>query len=385
MKVIAFFVICSLAAFAGITPGNADNVRRAGDTMSGNLDMGTNSLLNIYRATITGPTNTYAVTTAAWPAGAAVGSATNITGTLANDTDVFAFVAHVWPATNIGGAWLFGPAISNLYAGDGSGETNDIDLVVSWTNYPGMSYWLALTNAALAGAEIYTNVAASPFTFAGVADYDAALDTSRTLYVVTNATDTALVIGGTVNMGGNAITNLASPTVASGAANKAYVDAATNAMDDAQWIYKSPVFPDEYQVGGAIPNGGNGEFVGYRVTSSSPQYNAQYMLGYSPATRTNLTVELIYSFPVQVTTQILGATYSGYGLYYYNNATKVAISTPGFLGASNWTNASLGQATSIIVRTSVNVPPNKVISMWYKSLMEAGGTGYFNAIRYRYR
>ena len=62
MKVIAFFVICSLAAFAGITPGNADNVRRAGDTMSGNLDMGTNSLLNIYRATITGPTNTYAVT-----------------------------------------------------------------------------------------------------------------------------------------------------------------------------------------------------------------------------------------------------------------------------------------------------------------------------------
>lgn len=51
MKVIAFFLLCSLAAFAGITPGNADNVRRAGDTMSGTLDMGGNAISNLATCT----------------------------------------------------------------------------------------------------------------------------------------------------------------------------------------------------------------------------------------------------------------------------------------------------------------------------------------------
>lgn len=203
---------------------------KTGGTMSGALDMGSNAVLNAYRMTISGPTQTYNVTRSTWPSGAAVASTTNHGGTLANDTDVFAFVVTVWPATNIGSAWLFGSPLSNRFAGAGTGTTNDFNLVASWTNYTGMHYWLSLTNASKSGAALYTNTAATTFTFAGVAGYDATLDTSRTLYVVTNAADTALVVGGAINMRGNTITNLANPATAGSAANKAYVDAATNAL-----------------------------------------------------------------------------------------------------------------------------------------------------------
>jgi hypothetical protein len=172
------------------------------------------------------------------------------------------------------------------------------------------------------------------------------------------------------------------------AATSAQLAEATNSIIDyvnggGAWTYINPTFPWEYQSGTHIANEGNGELIGYKILNNVPAYNATYFFGANEGTRTQLTVQLGYSFP-NGSNQILVSAYGGYGIYYWNGVTKTALSTPGFLGITSWTNSPFNP-TNILLHTTVNVPANKMVSMWYKTVMATGGTGYFNFIRYRYR